>query len=62
MKKGFLLIVLIIFTFLFSACATIYKTVKFDVDGEISEVQVEIKSKVEKPNDPIKEGYIFIGF
>ena len=62
MKKGFLLIVLIIFTFLFSACATIYKTVKFDVDGEISEVQVEIKSKVEKPNDPIKEGYKFIGW
>ncbi len=62
MKKGFLLIALFLFTFILSACETIYKTVSFDVDGNVTQVQVEIKSKVDKPEDPVKEGYKFIGW
>nr|MCR5422484.1 InlB B-repeat-containing protein [Bacilli bacterium] len=64
--KRFALTLFLLFTVVFiSACSLtepVYKTVKFDVDGDITEVKVEIKSKVEKPEDPVKEGYIFEGW
>ena len=37
-------------------------TVKFVVDGEASEVKVVEGEKVSKPADPVKEGYVFLGW
>ena len=64
--KRFALTLFLLFTVIFiSACSftePVYKTVKFDVDGDITEVKVEIKSTIGKPEDPVKEGYIFEGW
>ena len=64
--KRLALTLFLLFTVVFiSACSftdPVYKTVKFDVDGNITEVKVEIKSKVEKPEDPVKDGYVFKGW
>ena len=65
MRRIIIVLFMIAFMLFVSACSItepVYKTVKFDVDGNITEVQVEIKSKVEKPEDPIKEGYVFVGW
>ena len=37
-------------------------TVKFVVDGEASEVKVVEGEKASKPADPVKEGYVFLGW
>jgi len=37
-------------------------TVKFVVDGEASEVKVAEGEKASKPADPVKEGYVFLGW
>ena len=37
-------------------------TVKFVVDGEASEVKVVEGEKVAKPADPVKDGYVFLGW
>lgn len=64
--KRLALTLFLLFTVMFiSACSftdPVYKTVKFDVDGNITEVKVEIKSKIEKPEDPVKDGYVFKGW
>ena len=37
-------------------------TVKLVVDGEVSEVKVVEGEKASKPADPVKEGYVFLGW
>ena len=45
-----------------SSSVEVKAKVTFDVDGEKNEVQVDKGNTVTKPSDPVKEGYVFVGW
>ena len=66
MKKIFSFLFLTICLILLSGCSLLsqptYHNVTFDVDGDTTSVRVEDGKKVEKIEDPVKEGYEFIAW
>lgn len=62
LKKHLLLILLLIITLTFSSCRKKQFTVSFDSNGGsiIENIVVDKGDTVNQPNNPIKEGYLFI--
>ena len=69
MKRRFFSIICLLFSILFYSCSTdtevpVYHTVSFDSNGGsfITAQTIEHGKKVIEPDEPVREGYLFMGW